>query len=128
MRRSQVLESNRAAIRNIAARHHVHGVRVFGSVLRGTDTDASDLDAVIRNIEVIGEAAQSIRRRYPEYAAQYPEISWGGVYGMRNAIAHGYFAVDLDVVWKTVCKDLPALAEQVRALRITLQKDPSTGD
>ena len=85
-------------------------------------------DAVIRNIEIIGEAAQSIRRRHPEFAARHPEIPWGGVYGMRNAIAHGYFTVDLDVVWKTVCEDLPTLAEQVRALRSALQKDPGCGD
>lgn len=85
-------------------------------------------DAVIRNIEIIGEAAQSIRRRHPEFAARHPEIPWGGVYGMRNAIAHGYFTVDLEVVWKTVCEDLPVLAEQVRALRFALHKDPGTGD
>jgi uncharacterized protein with HEPN domain len=83
---------------------------------------------VIRNIEIIGEAAQSIRRRHPKFAARHPEIPWGGIYGMRNAIAHGYFAVDLDVVWKTVCEDLPALAEQVRTLRLELQKDPNSGD
>ena len=47
-------------------------------------------DAVIRNIEIIGEAAQSIRRRHPEFAARHPEIPWGGVYGMRNAIAQGF--------------------------------------
>ncbi len=74
-------------------------------------------DAVIRNIEIIGEAAQSIRRRHPEFAGQHPEIPWGGIYGMRNAIAHGYFTVDLEVVWKTVCEDLPALAEQIGTLR-----------
>jgi uncharacterized protein with HEPN domain len=85
-------------------------------------------DAVIRNIEIIGEAAQSIRRRYPEYAARHSEIPWGGVYGMRNAIAHGYFAVDLDIVWNTANNDLPALAEQVRALRGALQPDPNDGD
>ena len=85
-------------------------------------------DAVIRNIEIIGEAAQSIRRRHPEFAARHPEIPWGGVYGMRNAIAHGYFTVDLDVVWKTVCEDLPTLAEQVRVLRDALQKDPSASE
>jgi uncharacterized protein with HEPN domain len=85
-------------------------------------------DAVIRNIEIIGEAAQSIRRRYPEFAARHPEIPWGGVYGMRNAITHGYFTVDLDVVWKTVCEDLPTLAEQVRALRGAVQQDPGTGN
>ena len=84
-------------------------------------------DAVIRNIEIIGEAAQSIRRRHSEFAARHPEIPWGGVYGMRNAIAHGYFTVDLDVVWKTICEELPTLAEQVRALRGALQKDPGTG-
>lgn len=78
-------------------------------------------DAVIRNIEIIGEAAQSIRRRHPEFAARHPEIPWGGVYGMRNAIAHGYFTVDLDVVWKTVCEDLPTLAEQARMLRGALR-------
>jgi len=84
-------------------------------------------DAVIRNIEIIGEAAQSIRRRHPEFAARHPEIPWGGVYGMRNAIAHGYFTVDLEVVWKTVCEDLPTLAEQVRAMRSALEKEPGTG-
>lgn len=81
-------------------------------------------DAVIRNIEIIGEAAQSIRRRHPEFAARHPEIPWGGVYGMRNAIAHGYFTVDLEVVWKTVCEDLPTLAEQIGALRAELHNDP----
>ncbi len=84
-------------------------------------------DAVIRNIEIIGEAAQSIRRRHPEFAVHHPEIPWGGVYGMRNAIAHGYFTVDLDVVWKMICEDLPTLAEQVRVLRDAMQKDPGTG-
>ncbi|MGP1680250.1 MAG: HepT-like ribonuclease domain-containing protein [Burkholderiales bacterium] len=49
-------------------------------------------DAVTRNIEIIGEAAQSIRRRHSDFAARHPEIPWGGVYGMRNAIAHGSFA------------------------------------
>jgi len=85
-------------------------------------------DAVIRNIEIIGEAAQSIRRRHPEFAVRHPEIPWGGVYGMRNAIAHGYFTVDLDVVWKTVFEDLPILAEQVGALRAALEKGTRTDD
>ena len=83
-------------------------------------------DAVIRNIEIIGEAAQSIRRRHPDFAARHPEIPWGGIYGMRNAIAHGYFIVDLDVVWKTVCEELPTLAEQVGALYAETQGHPET--
>lgn len=51
MRPSQVLESNRAAIRDIAARHRVLGVRVFGSVVRGTDKDFSDLDLLVEPTE-----------------------------------------------------------------------------
>lgn len=51
MRPSQVLESNRAAIRDIAARHRVRGVRVFGSVLRGTDIEGSDLDFLVEPTE-----------------------------------------------------------------------------
>ena len=51
MRPSQALESNRAAIRDIVARHRVRGVRVFGSVLRGTDTDGSDLDLLVEPTE-----------------------------------------------------------------------------
>jgi uncharacterized protein with HEPN domain len=82
-------------------------------------------DAVIRNIEIIGEAAQSIRRRHPDFAARHPEIPWGGAYGMRNAIAHGYFTVDLDVVWKTVCEELPTLAVQVGALHAETLDHPA---
>ncbi len=100
--------------------------------LAGLDRDAflaseEKQDAVIRNIEIIGVAAQSIRRRFPEFAARHADIPWGGVYGMRNAIAHGYFSVDLGVVWKTICEDLPVLAEQVGALRATLLDGPGTG-
>lgn len=51
MRPSQVLESNRAAIRDIAARHRVRGVRVFGSVVHGTDTEGSDLDFLVEPTE-----------------------------------------------------------------------------
>ena len=51
MRPSQALESNRAAIRDIAARHRVRGVRVFGSVLRGTAIDGSDLDLLVEPTE-----------------------------------------------------------------------------
>ena len=53
MRPSQALESNRAAIRDIAARHRVHDVRVFGSVVRGTDTDGSNLDLLVETTEQV---------------------------------------------------------------------------
>jgi uncharacterized protein with HEPN domain len=80
--------------------------------------DANDLvrDAVIRNIEIVGEASFNLRKHHPEFAAAHNELPWGGAYGMRNALAHGYYAVDLDVVWNTVQRDLPDLARRVQIL------------
>lgn len=73
-------------------------------------------DAVIRNLEVIGEASRNIEREYPDFAAAHPELPLSFAYEMRNALAHGYFAVDLDIVWKTIEADLPRLRQQVQAL------------
>lgn len=73
-------------------------------------------DAIIRNIEIVGEASYNIRKHHPEFVAAHPELPWGGAYGMRNALAHGYYVVDLDVVWNVVKNDLPSLAQKVRVL------------
>ncbi|MGB3910135.1 MAG: DUF86 domain-containing protein [Pseudolysinimonas sp.] len=73
-------------------------------------------DAVIRNIEVIGEASHRIERRFPEFVEAHPELPVSSAYQMRNAVAHGYFEVDLDVVWATITGDLPGLADLVRRL------------
>jgi uncharacterized protein with HEPN domain len=70
-------------------------------------------DAVIRNLEIIGEAAGSIQRHFPDFATEHPDFPLKAAYGMRNALAHGYFKVDLDMVWKTIAKDLPMLEAQV---------------
>jgi uncharacterized protein with HEPN domain len=82
-------------------------------------------DAVIRNIEIIGEAARNIERRHPEFAGQHPDIPWEDVYLMRNRVSHGYFSVDLEVVWKTVQRDIPELEQQVHRLRQSFQNTPS---
>lgn len=79
-------------------------------------TEESTQDAVIRNIEVIGEAAQRIRSRYPDFAAAHPELPLAAAYQMRNAVAHGYFEVDLPVVWNTIREDLPGLRAKLVAL------------
>lgn len=77
-------------------------------------------DAVIRNLEIVGEACHNIETRYPDFATQHPELPLAFAYQMRNAVAHGYFKVDLEVVWKTVQNDLTPLYQQVRTLRATL--------
>lgn len=74
-------------------------------------------DAVLRNIEIVGEAARNIERDAPEFAAQHPEIPWTVIYTMRNRIAHGYFKVDLEIVWRTIQRDLPELAKAIGDLR-----------
>jgi uncharacterized protein with HEPN domain len=73
-------------------------------------------DAVIRNLEVIGEAAGNIDQHFPAFLEQHPEFPLRAAYDIRNALAHGYFKVDLDVVWKTVERDLPRLERQVTAI------------
>ncbi len=74
-------------------------------------------DAVIRNLEVIGEASHNIETQCPEFAAAHPELPLAIAYQMRNAVAHGYFKVDLDIVWKTIQSDLSALRVQVQRAR-----------
>lgn len=73
-------------------------------------------DAVIRNLEVIGEASRNIERVHPDFAAAHPDLPLALASDMRNALAHGYFKVDLGIVWKTIQRDLPPLHQQVCAL------------
>lgn len=72
-------------------------------------------DAVIRNIEIIGEAANNIQRVDPAFAAANSEIPWQLMYAMRNRVLHGYDKVDFEMVWKTICNDLPELYKLVKA-------------
>lgn len=80
-------------------------------------------DAVIRNLEIIGEASNNIEKHYPEFAAAHPELPLASAYQMRNAVAHGYFRVDLEIVWKTIQHDLPGLYRRVREIVENLLRD-----
>lgn len=79
---------------------------------------ASELvqDAVIRNIEVMGEAANNILRTAPEFAARHSHVPWQVMYAMRNRVSHGYDKVDLEIVWKAIQRDLPVLRQQLAAI------------
>lgn len=70
-------------------------------------------DAVIRNLEVIGEAVRNIS---PEFRKRHPQIPWRGITGLRNVLIHEYFGVDLEIVWSVVRRRLPALKRNVEAL------------
>ena len=80
------------------------------------EADAKTQDAVIRNLEIIGEACNNIRKYAPEFARSHPEVPWGNAIGNRNALSHGYFSVDLVLVWATVAHDLPKLKTAVNSL------------
>jgi uncharacterized protein with HEPN domain len=73
-------------------------------------------DAVIRNIEVIGEAARNITRHYPDFALGRQQLKLGAATKMRNAVAHGYFSIDFEIVWSTISSDLPPLLEECRKI------------
>ncbi len=75
-------------------------------------------DAVIRNLEIIGEAARNIERNHAAFAAQHADVPWGIAYEMRNALAHGYFKVDFEIVWRTIENDLPGLEKKILLIRI----------
>ena len=78
-------------------------------------------DAVIRNFEIIGEASNNIETHYPDFAAAHPDLPLSFAYQMRNAIAHGYFKVDLEIVWRTIQGDLPGLHAQIQDARTCLR-------
>lgn len=69
--------------------------------------------AVIMSLMIIGEAANRVLSEAPAFAEANADILWRGIRGMRNRIAHGYFDVDLAVVWQTVVTELPPLVKQL---------------
>jgi uncharacterized protein with HEPN domain len=70
-------------------------------------------DAVVRNLEVVGEATKQVPE---ELRARAPELSWREMAGMRDKLIHDYLGVDLNLVWDVVVSELPATRERVVAL------------
>ncbi|MDR2239870.1 MAG: DUF86 domain-containing protein [Zoogloeaceae bacterium] len=80
-------------------------------------------DAVIRNIEIIGEAANNIQNAIPAFAARHADIPWQVMYTMRNRVSHAYDKVDLEIVWKTIRDDLPNLYARIQSAQASLSGD-----
>ena len=78
--------------------------------------DRKTQQAVILNLIVLGEAASKIALEFPEFTMAHPALPWQQMRGMRNRMAHGYFDIDLDVVWDTVQASLLALPRQMVAI------------
>ncbi len=71
-------------------------------------------DAVLRNLEILGEAAKHVP---VDVKAQMPEIAWREIAGMRDWLAHGYFTIKADVVWNAIEVELPLLLRTLRAFK-----------
>ncbi len=76
--------------------------------------DTRTQDAILRNLQVIGEA---VRKLSSELQTAYPDMPWRQMAGLRNRIVHSYFGVDLEVVWVIVTDELPVLLRNILAIQ-----------
>lgn len=76
-------------------------------------------DAVIRQLQIIGEATRMLPK---EFKQKYPEIPWEQIIGMRNRIIHEYFRVDVKIVWEVIANDLPEIAQQITVIMAGVTK------
>lgn len=76
------------------------------------DTDRQLLHALVRCIEIIGEAANNVSSDLQE---EHPEIPWAQIVGMRNRLVHGYFDINCAIVWKTVQEEMAPLISNISA-------------
>ena len=86
---------------------------VAGMSFEAFAADERTQDAVIRNLEILGEAAKNVMRDDPAFADTHQDIPWSLMYRLRNRVSHGYFDVDLQIVWSTVQEALPAVRNRI---------------
>ena len=75
--------------------------------------DRRTQQAVLMSLIIIGEAATKVMEGYADFARKHPEVPWRSMRNMRNRMAHGYFDINLEVVWDTVQEWLPQLLQQL---------------
>ena len=82
-----------------------------GRTRASLDTDRQLVLALVKAVEIVGEAAHQVSQQTRE---RLPEMPWDDIIGMRHRLVHAYFDIDLDVLWRTVQEDLPALMSTLR--------------
>jgi Uncharacterized conserved protein len=76
--------------------------------------DSKTVDAVLRNFEMIGEAAKNVP---DEIRQEYDDVPWSEMTGMRDKLIHGYATVELQIVWTTIQEEVPTLGAQIESVR-----------
>lgn len=91
-----------------------------GLELAAFKADERTRDAVVWNFAVIGEAARLVPS---ETETRFPDVPWASMRGMRNIVIHEYFGIDVDIVWVTATRDLPALEPRLREIGEELRRE-----
>jgi uncharacterized protein with HEPN domain len=86
---------------------------IVGRQRADLDSDRMLLFALVRAVEILGEAASNLSA---EAQASDPLVPWRSIIGMRNRMIHAYFSVDPDILWKTVRDEIPPLLSQLKAV------------
>jgi uncharacterized protein with HEPN domain len=93
--------------------------RYTEGMTRGSfQSDEKTSDAVVRNLEIIGEAAGRLPE---EFMDRNSEIEWFKIVGLRNRIVHEYFGVDLEIIWQIIKRDFPAFKKSLKGIRSELK-------
>lgn len=108
-----MLRTDKVRIRHIldAAKEAIEFVK--GRSQAELDSDRKLNLSLVRLLEVIGEATRGVSE---EFRKQHPELPWKKMAGMRDRLVHGYYDVDLGVVWETVTQDLPGLVDSLERI------------
>ncbi|SCX14096.1 MULTISPECIES: DUF86 domain-containing protein [Agrobacterium] len=80
-------------------------------------TDLKTQHAIGMCLIVIGEATVRLMESYPDFVTDHPDFPWNSIRGLRNRVAHGYFGLDLEIIWETTQITIPELLESIDALK-----------
>ena len=102
--------------------HILKAIERIQRYVRGLSREAFGVDelvqdAVVRNLEIIGEPAHNIESDYQDFAKSNSTVPWKAMYLMQNRVSHGYFAVDLDTVWITIHRDRPEIKRHIEEFK-----------
>lgn len=106
-------------------RDALHRIREYTAPGRPTFfEDTKTQDAVLRNLEVVGEA---VKQMSDQLKARHPHVAWRRIAGMRDKLIHDYFGVNLQLVWDVVEREIPGLSETIRAILESLEPPSRPG-